>query len=74
LPDAVAEYRRALQLDPGDAQTHYNLACVLIRMPGGQAEALTESETALRLKPSPQLQQIVERLRAWKQQHQSPQP
>jgi hypothetical protein len=42
-------------------------------MPGGQAEALAESEAALRLKPSPQLQQVVERLRAW-MKTQSPRP
>jgi tetratricopeptide (TPR) repeat protein len=66
LPDAVVEYRRALQLDPNYADAHYNLALALIRIPGGQAEALAECEAALRLKPSEQLQQIVDRLRAWK--------
>jgi tetratricopeptide (TPR) repeat protein len=73
LPDAIAEYRRALELASEDADAHYNLACLLIRMPGGQAESLAESEAALRLKPSPQLQQIVERLRAWTKA-QSPRP
>ncbi|MGB9454891.1 MAG: tetratricopeptide repeat protein [Bryobacteraceae bacterium] len=64
LPDAVAEYRRALQLDPNYAEAHYNLAAALVRTPGGQAEALAECEAALRLRPSPQLQLIVERMRA----------
>lgn len=66
LPDAAAEYRRALQLDPNNADLHYNLAGVLARMPDGREEALAEYEAALRRKPSPQLQQIVERLRASK--------
>ena len=66
LPEAAAEYRRALQLDPNNAGLHYNLASVLARMPGGREEALAEYEAALRRKPSPQLQEIVERLRAAK--------
>ncbi|MGA3018269.1 MAG: tetratricopeptide repeat protein, partial [Bryobacteraceae bacterium] len=66
LPDAVAEYRRALQLDPNYWNAHYNLAGALVRMPGGLAEALAEYEAALLLKPSPQLREIVERLRASK--------
>jgi tetratricopeptide (TPR) repeat protein len=64
LPDAIAESRQALQLDPNDASAHYNLAILLVRVPGGEAEALAQCEEALRLKPSPQLQRIVERLRA----------
>ncbi len=66
LPDAVAEYRQALQLDPNYWDAHYNLAAALARMPGGLAEALAEYEAALLLKPSPQLREIVERLRASK--------
>jgi len=64
LPDAVAEYRQALQLDAGFADAHYNLAAALLRMSGHDPEALAEFEAVLRLKPSPRLQQIVERLRA----------
>jgi len=64
LPDAAAEYRRALQLDPNNAELHYNLAGILARMPGGRGEALAEYEAALRIRPSPQLQEMVDRLRA----------
>jgi tetratricopeptide (TPR) repeat protein len=66
LPDAIAEYRRALQLDANYAEAHYNLAAALIRMPGGRVEALAEAEAALRLQPSPQLRQMVERMREMK--------
>ena len=53
-------------LDPNYWDAHYNLAAALARMPGGLAEALAEYEAALLLKPSPQLREIVERLRASK--------
>ena len=68
LPDAVAEYRQALQLDPALTDAHYNLAAALLQMPGGHAEALAEFEAVLRSRPSPRLQQIVERLRAERKQ------
>jgi protein O-mannosyl-transferase len=64
MPDAIAEYRRALQLDANSADAHYNLAAALLQAPGHHAEALAEFEAVLRLKPSPRLQQIVERLRS----------
>jgi tetratricopeptide (TPR) repeat protein len=62
----VAEYREALRLDPGSADAHYNLGAALLQLPGRQQEALAEFEMVLRLKPSPQIRQMVEGLRARK--------
>jgi len=64
LPDAIAEYRAALRIDPGDVDAHYNLATALMRVPGREADAITEYEGVLRLKPNPDLQRMVERLKA----------
>lgn len=64
LPDAIAEYRKALQLNARSADAHYNLACALLRVPGGKSDALAEFEATEQLRPSPQLEQAVARLRA----------
>src|SRR5581483_11645328 len=47
---AVANYRKALELEPNDPSTHYNLALVL-KNKGDAAEAIEEFEAALKLKP-----------------------
>src|SRR2546430_15152834 len=47
---AVANYRKALPLEPNDAFTHYNLALTL-KQKGDLGQATEEFETTLRLKP-----------------------
>ncbi len=47
---AIANYRKALELDPKDALTHYNLALAL-KYKGEAKQAVDEFEAALRLKP-----------------------
>src|SRR6516165_8712512 len=47
---AIANYRKALELEPNDALTHYNLAFAL-KYKGDNANALQEFQTALQLKP-----------------------
>src|SRR5215472_11573120 len=47
---AIANYRKALELEPNDALTHYNLALAL-KYKGDANQAVEEFETALRLKP-----------------------
>jgi hypothetical protein len=47
---AVAEWRRALVLDPGDAKAHTNLGIALL-WAGAQDEALAELRKAVELKP-----------------------
>src|ERR1700757_3476028 len=47
---AIANYRKALELEPKDALTHYNLALAL-KYKGEPRQAVDEFEAALRLKP-----------------------
>src|SRR5579859_6747365 len=48
--DAIANYRKALALEPNDALTHYNLALAL-KYKGDPREARKEFEVALALRP-----------------------
>src|SRR5712672_3658667 len=48
--DAIANYRNALELEPNDAATHYNLALAL-KSKGESREALKEFQAALKLRP-----------------------
>jgi len=48
--DAIAAYRKALELDPNDALTHYDLALAL-KYKGDTKQAVEEFEAAIRLKP-----------------------
>ena len=49
--EAIAAYRKALELSPDDSLTHYNLALAL-DYKGDQKQAVEEFEAALRLKPN----------------------
>jgi tetratricopeptide (TPR) repeat protein len=51
LPEAIAEYRAAVQIEPDFAEAHNNLASLLARMPGRLPEAVNEYRTALRIRP-----------------------
>ena len=48
--DAITNYRKALELEPNDAATHYNLALAL-KYKGDSREALKEFQAALKLRP-----------------------
>ena len=48
--EAIAAYRKALELDPNDALTHYDLALAL-NYNGDTKQAVEEFESAIRLKP-----------------------
>jgi tetratricopeptide (TPR) repeat protein len=48
--EAIAAYRKALELDPNDALTHYDLALAL-HYKGDTKQAVEEFESAIRLKP-----------------------
>ena len=63
LPDAIAEFQEAVRLDPDSARAHYNLAVTLAKC-GRVTEALPHFEAALRIRPDPQLQRLIDRLRA----------
>src|SRR5258708_14274682 len=47
--DAITNYRNALELEPNDAATHYNLALAL-KSKGESREALKEFQAALKLR------------------------
>jgi tetratricopeptide (TPR) repeat protein len=64
LPDAIAEYKAALRIDPNHLRAHINLGDALAQVPGRLPEAIAEYEAALRIKSDPELQQLVDRLRA----------
>src|SRR5262250_2537064 len=49
--EAIADYRKALELEPNDALTHYDLALAL-KYKGEAAHAVEEFQAALRLKPN----------------------
>ena len=51
LPDAIAEYKAALRINPGLAGTHYNLGHALAKVPGHMPDAIVEYRAALRIDP-----------------------
>ncbi len=62
--DSVALFQRASAADPSDEDYHYNLAISLYRQ-GQTAQALTEAQTALKLKPADnEARQLEAQLRA----------
>jgi tetratricopeptide (TPR) repeat protein len=65
LAEAIAEYQAALRSEPDFVEAHVNLANTLARTPGRLPEAIAEYEAALRIRADPQLQQTVNRLRAY---------
>ena len=48
--EAINAYRKALELEPNDALTHYDLALAL-EYKGYSSQAVEEFESAIRLKP-----------------------
>jgi tetratricopeptide (TPR) repeat protein len=52
LPDAIAEYRKTLQLNPNYPEAHNNLGDAWLETPGKLAQAIAEYREALRLRPA----------------------
>jgi tetratricopeptide (TPR) repeat protein len=50
-PEAMAEFEKALLLDPGSAEAHVNLGNSYAKTPGRGADALEQFQEAVRLKP-----------------------
>lgn len=63
LPEAIAEFEAAVKADPQSAAAEYNLAVTLAKS-GRVTEALPHFDAALRLRPDPQLQRMVDGLRS----------
>ena len=51
MPEAIAEYRASLSIDPGVPEVHYELAYALAQIPGRVPEAIAECRKMLLLKP-----------------------
>jgi tetratricopeptide (TPR) repeat protein len=51
LPDAIAQYETALQIDPNSAETHNNYGHALLKIPGRLSDAIAQFKTALQLDP-----------------------
>jgi tetratricopeptide (TPR) repeat protein len=51
LPEAIAEYRKSVSVEPGVPEVHYELAYALAQVPGGVPEAIVECQRMLLLKP-----------------------
>ena len=51
LPDAISEYKVALQIQPDYPAAHNNLGCILANIPGRLPEAIDHFEQAFRLAP-----------------------
>ncbi|MBV8892635.1 MAG: tetratricopeptide repeat protein [Acidobacteria bacterium] len=63
-PEAVAQFEQALRINPDYAEAHYNLGAALANTPGRLPEAIKQFEAAQRIRPDPQVQRILDRLRA----------
>jgi tetratricopeptide (TPR) repeat protein len=70
VKEAIPQFEAALKIDRGSAQTHINLGIALAQMPGRMPEAIDHFQAALRIKPDPQVRQILDQLRAGR--HPSP--
>jgi tetratricopeptide (TPR) repeat protein len=64
IPEAIAQCEDALRIQPSFVGAHYTLGMIFLGIPGRSAEAISHLEIALRSRANPQLQQLVDRLRA----------
>ncbi len=49
-PEAVEQFQQSIQIDPNNAQAHYNLGNALLQI-GQRDQAIEQFQTALRLRP-----------------------
>jgi tetratricopeptide (TPR) repeat protein len=62
--DAIGHFQAALRIDPNYADAHVNLGLALSQLPGHIPEAIAQLEAAERIQPDPEVQQMVEKLKA----------
>ncbi len=63
-PEAIDHFEAALRISPGYADAHYNLGVALSSIPGRLPEAISQFEAAQRIRPDPEVQKMLDRLRA----------
>jgi cytochrome c-type biogenesis protein CcmH/NrfG len=51
MPDAIAMFESALQINPNLVEAHFLLGTALAQMPGRTQDAAAEYQTALQLRP-----------------------
>ena len=62
--EAIGEFEAALRIDPGFADAHRNLGIALSAIPGRLPEAIAELEAAERIRPDPNVERMIQELRA----------
>lgn len=63
LPGAIAQFEVAVKLKPDFADAQYNLGGALSSVPGRLSDALRHLEEADRLRPDPEVEQMIAHLR-----------
>ena len=61
---AIQEFKAAVQIQPDYADAHLNLGIALSTIPGHAAEAIQQLEAVQRIKPDPEVQRLIQQLRA----------
>jgi tetratricopeptide (TPR) repeat protein len=51
IPEAIAEYKTALRINPAFAEAHHDMAVALAGIPGRRSEAIAHLEAALQMRP-----------------------
>jgi tetratricopeptide (TPR) repeat protein len=62
--EAIGHFEAALRIDPNYADAHVNLGVALSQLPGRLPEAIAQLEAAERIQPDPEIQQMVQKLKA----------
>jgi hypothetical protein len=62
---AIGQYEAAVRINPDLPEAHYILGLTLLKLPGRTQEAVSQLETGMRLRPDPEAQQLLDKLRAW---------
>jgi tetratricopeptide (TPR) repeat protein len=64
IGEAIGHFQAALRIDPNYADAHVNLGVALSDMPGRIPEAIAQLEAAERIQPDPEVQGMIEKLKA----------
>lgn len=64
VQEAIPHFETALRIDPNSFDAHVNLGIALSGIPGRKAEAVRHLQAAFRVKPDPEIRQMLERIGA----------